>query len=193
MPIRLVRLVQIAAAVIALLAALAASGCNRSSDHSQATADSAAHNRADVVFAVSMIPHHQQGLDLSTLAPDGSTNPQLIKLASGIAAAQGPQIQTLKGFIMQWSEEANTHTGGHADMTMHGMVDEATMTKLASLKGAEFDTLWLQSMISHHRGAVEMAKTEIDNGVNTGAVTMAHNIVTTQQAEIDQMTKMLGG
>ncbi len=44
-----------------------------------------------------------------------------------------------------------------------------------------------------HRGAVEMAQAKIDNGVNTGAVTMAHHIVTTQQAEIDQMTKMLGG
>jgi uncharacterized protein (DUF305 family) len=47
--------------------------------------------------------------------------------------------------------------------------------------------------IGHHRGAVEMAQAEFDNGVNTGAVTMAHNIVTTQQAEIDQMTTMLGG
>jgi uncharacterized protein (DUF305 family) len=193
MLIRLVRLVQIAAAVAVLLAAVAAAGCSRSSDHSQPGANSAAHNRADVVFAVNMIPHHQEGLDLSALVPDHSTNPQLIKLASGIAAAQGPQIQKLKGFIVQWSEEADSHTGGHADMMMHGMVDQVTMTKLASLKGGEFDTLWLQSMIGHHRGAVEMARAEIDNGSNAGAVTMAHNIVTTQQAEIDQMTKMLGG
>ena len=47
---------------------------------------------------------------------------------------------------------------------MQGMVDDATMIKLRSLKGAEFDTLWLQSMISHHQGAIEMADTEIADG-----------------------------
>ena len=76
---------------------------------------------------------------------------------------------------------------------MQGMVDDATMTKLRSLKGAEFDTLWLQSMISHHQGAIEMADTEIAKGQSPDMVSMAKNIVTAQQAEIDQMKQMLGG
>jgi hypothetical protein len=45
----------------------------------------------------------------------------------------------------------------------------------------------------HALGCVEMAQAEIDNGVNIGAVTMAHNIMATQQVEIDQMSKILGG
>ena len=73
------------------------------------------------------------------------------------------------------------------------MVDGATMTKLASLNGAEFDTLWLESMIGHHQGAIEMAKAEIANGENVDAIGMAKTIVDTQQAEIDQMKQMLGG
>ena len=76
---------------------------------------------------------------------------------------------------------------------MHGMVDDATMAKLQSLKGAEFDTLWLQSMIGHHQGAVTMANTEIAKGQSVDMITMAKNIVTAQQAEIDQMKQMLGG
>ena len=52
---------------------------------------------------------------------------------------------------------------------MAGMVDEATMAKLETLKGAEFDTLWLQSMIGHHQGAIEMAKAELANGQNVDA------------------------
>ena len=78
-------------------------------------------------------------------------------------------------------------------MAMQGMVDDATMARLESLKGQEFDTLWLQSMISHHQGAIEMAKAEIANGKSPDMITMAKNIVTAQQAEIDQMKKMLGG
>ncbi len=76
---------------------------------------------------------------------------------------------------------------------MAGMVDEATMTKLKSLNGAEFDKLWLESMISHHQGAIEMAKAEIANGDNVDAKSLAKNIVTTQEAEIGQMKQMLGG
>ena len=76
---------------------------------------------------------------------------------------------------------------------MQGMVDEATMARLQSLKGAEFDNLWLESMIGHHQGAIEMAKAEIANGENVDAKSMAQNIVNTQQAEIGQMKQMLGG
>jgi uncharacterized protein (DUF305 family) len=61
------------------------------------------------------------------------------------------------------------------DVPAHGTVDE------------------LQSLIGHRRGAVEMAEAKIDNGVNTSAVTIAHDIVATRQAAIDQMTKMMGG
>ena len=57
------------------------------------------------------------------------------------------------------------------------MVDAATMTKLESLTGAEFDKLWLESMISHHQGAIEMAKAEIANGDNVDAKSLANNIV----------------
>jgi uncharacterized protein (DUF305 family) len=73
------------------------------------------------------------------------------------------------------------------------MVDEATMTKLESLNGTEFDTLWLESMISHHQGAIEMAKAEIANGENVDARRLAQTIIDTQQAEIGQMKQMLGG
>ena len=76
---------------------------------------------------------------------------------------------------------------------MPGMVDDAALSRLRSLSGKEFDTLWLESMISHHQGAVEMAKAELANGQDAGAKEMAQHIVDTQQAEIDQMKQMLGG
>ena len=48
-------------------------------------------------------------------------------------------------------------------------------------------------MIAHHQGAIEMAKSEIANGENVDAKSLANNIITTQQAEIGQMKQMLGG
>ncbi|MGV0799681.1 DUF305 domain-containing protein, partial [Mycolicibacterium elephantis] len=115
--------------------------------------------------------------------------------AEQISAAQQPEINALRVFLVQWNENPDTASGeGHAHHgDMQGMVDEATMAKLRELNGEEFDTLWLESMISHHEGAVEMAKAEIANGENVDAKRMAQTMIDTQQAEIDQMQQMLRG
>jgi uncharacterized protein (DUF305 family) len=196
--------VRVAAVLAAVAAALFLSSCSSPASNGQAdrpqtdqpviTGQPAGYNADDVAFATNMIPHHQQAVELSAMVPDRSTNAELIALAQQISAAQQPEIEVMKVFLVQWNENPDTNSGhsGHGS-TMQGMVDEATMTKLTSLNGAEFDRLWLESMISHHQGAIEMAKAEIANGDNVDAKTLATNIVTTQEAEIGQMKQMLGG
>lgn len=196
---------RIVAGLAALVTAVALSACSSKSTSNDAktsqedkpliSAAPAGHNVDDIAFATNMIPHHQQAVDMAALVPTRSTNAQVIKLASDISAEQGPEIQTLKVFLVQWKEDPDSDTGhsGHDNMPMTGMVDDATMAKLQSLQGAEFDTLWLQSMIGHHQGAIEMAKAEVANGANSDAIDLAKSIVTTQQAEIDQMKQMQGG
>jgi uncharacterized protein (DUF305 family) len=132
---------------------------------------------------------------MSALVPERSTNPEVIALAEQISAAQQPEINALRVFLVQWNENPEDGTaGGHEGHTnMQGMVDDATMAKLQSLKGSEFDTLWLESMIGHHQGAIEMAKAEVANGENVDAKAMAQTIVNTQQAEIGQMNQMMEG
>jgi uncharacterized protein (DUF305 family) len=195
---------RLAVVLAAIAAALFLSSCNSPAsdghtDHEHTdepviTGEPAGFNADDVAFATNMIPHHQQAVELSALVPDRSTNSELIELAKQISAAQGPEIEIMKVLLVQWKENADTGAehGGHGG-TMAGMVDEATMTKLKSLNGAEFDTLWLQSMISHHQGAIEMAKAEIANGENVDAKGLAQTIIDTQQAEVGQMKQMLGG
>jgi uncharacterized protein (DUF305 family) len=126
------------------------------------------------------------------MVPDRSTNPDVIALAAKIAGEQQPEISTMTALLLQWGVKPESHASGHAGMAMGGMIDDATMVKLDNLKGADFDTLWLQSMISHHQGAIEMAKTEIADGKSADLITLAKNIVAAQQAEIDQMKQMLG-
>jgi uncharacterized protein (DUF305 family) len=162
------------------------------------TGQPAGYNPDDVAFATNMIPHHQQAVELSALVPDRSTSTELIVLANQISAAQQPEINVMKVFLVQWTEGTGnpaSSDSGHAGhgSTMQGMVDAATIAKLESLNGAEFDKLWLESMISHHQGAIEMAKAELANGDNVDAKSLAANIVTTQEAEIGQMKQMLGG
>lgn len=185
----------------ALAAALFLTSCSAPAtegghDHG-ATGDSSAadFNAADVTFARDMIPHHEQAVELSAMVPDRSTNPELQTLAKAISAAQEPEITQMEGFLTAWGEgsDGDTHADHGTDhSTMAGMVDEETMTKLRGLSGEAFDTLWLESMIAHHEGAVEMAQTELTDGSNAEAKALAQTIIDTQNAEIAQMRTMLG-
>jgi uncharacterized protein (DUF305 family) len=194
------RIARIAAVLAAFVAALFLSACSSSdteghTDEPVITGEPAGFNADDIAFATNMIPHHEQAVEMSVLVPDRSANPEVIALAQKISAAQQPEINALRVLLVQWKEnpEAGTAGGHQGHGPMQGMVDDATMAKLQSLNGPEFDTLWLQSMISHHQGAIEMAKAEIANGANVDAKRMAQTIVDTQQAEIDQMKQMLEG
>jgi uncharacterized protein (DUF305 family) len=192
---------RVAAVLAAFATTVALSACGsppteeRATDTMTTSFQPAGYNADDVAFATNMISHHQQAIDMAALVPDRSTDPAVIQLAADIAAAQRPEIETMKVFLVQWKENPDTDTGhgGHDNSAMQGMVDEATMAKLQSLSGAEFDTLWLQSMIAHHQGAIEMAKAEIANGENVDAKGLANSIVATQEAEIGQMKQMLEG
>ena len=187
----------VAAVTTALLVSSCTSPSSTSSDghtdhtHGSESSAAAPNNAADVTFVSGMIPHHEQAVEMSALVPQRSTNPEVIKLAADISAAQEPEIQTMKGFLAQWNAGEGTGHEGHDMGAMTGMVDDGSMAKLETLKGADFDKLWLTSMIGHHEGAVTMAKTEIADGANADAKALADHIVTAQEAEIAQMKKMV--
>jgi uncharacterized protein (DUF305 family) len=163
------------------------------------TGEPAGYNSADVTFATTMVPHHQQAIEMSTMAVERSIDPELIALANQIIATQQPEVNILNVFLVQWNENPENRTGGGdvaedtPEPSVPGMVDDATIAKLESLRGPEFDRLWLQSMISHHQGAVAMAKSEIADGKNVDAIAVAETIVAGQDAQIGQMTRMLEG
>jgi len=185
---------RITALVAALIATAVLAACGQSSPPAP-DAPSTEHNAADVTFAQKMIPHHQQALEMAAMVPSRTTNGKLVVTAKHIALDQQAQIETLQGLLQQWGEPAAADHMGHDGMGMDGMdgmVDAATMDRLPTLKDAEFDNLWLESMISHHQGAVAMAEPEVVQGKSPTAVKMAKIIVEWQQFEIGQMHAMLG-
>lgn len=197
---------RLATILVALATALLLTSCtstesdghseHETSDAPAISGEPAGYNAEDVAFATNMIPHHEQAVELSAMVPERSTNPELKTLAEQIAAAQEPEIRAMRVLLVQWNENPDASTGrgeheGHGDM--QGMVDEPTMAKLRTLSGPEFDKLWLESMISHHQGAIEMARAEVANGENVDAKRMAQTMIDTQQAEIDHMNQMLRG
>jgi uncharacterized protein (DUF305 family) len=180
-----------------LFAACGSSSTDEHAAHSSTTVaaptEVAVHNADDVAFAQGMIPHHQQAVEMAQLAQANTTNPDVVALANQIASAQLPEIQMFKAWLVQWNEPETAAHGSHGAMGMAGMVDQATMDKLRSAQGPEFDKLWLQSMIAHHQGAITMSQQEMAHGQNQDVVAVAKSIISTQQAEIDKMKQLLGG
>ncbi|MBT2548983.1 DUF305 domain-containing protein [Arthrobacter sp. ISL-65] len=152
------------------------------------TAAAMNHNAADVTFSQMMIPHHTQAVEMSDMMLKKSGVPTAVTaLATKIKAAQGPEIQTMTGWLKAWNEPT-TMPSGHS---MDGTMSEADMKALSAAQGTEAARLFLKQMIAHHEGAVMMAKTENTAGKNADAVQLSKDIVTAQEAEIQEMQKLL--
>ena len=158
-------------------------------------AASGQHNEADVSFATGMIPHHEQAVTMAEMAQKQATNPKVKSLAADIQAAQGPEIKTMTGWLTAWGQPAPT-SGGH-DMSqmggagMGGMMTDEQMQQLSASSGASFDRMWLQMMVAHHKGAVEMSGTELRDGMSADAKKLAQQIIDAQQKEITVMQQLL--
>lgn len=179
-----------AVAASTVLAALVA-GCGSESGSSEA----ADFNDADVSFAQQMIPHHAQAVDMANLAEGRSANPEVLQLADDISRAQGPEIETMTVWLEEWDADVpstDMSEMDHSSMgSMDGMMSEDDMSALEGAEGPEFDRLFLDMMIEHHEGAIEMAQSEQDDGQNSDAVELAGDIEETQGVEIATMQELL--
>ena len=100
----------------AVAALVITAGCNSNNSSNQQTTGQStptasaattpspeAHNQADAMFAMHMIPHHQQAIEMSdmVLGKQG-IDPRVTDLAKQIKAAQGPEIEQMQGWLKQW-------------------------------------------------------------------------------------------
>jgi uncharacterized protein (DUF305 family) len=178
-------------------------GSNASDEQTAASGD--VFNNADVTFATDMIPHHAQAIEMVTLTDTRTLDPAAKQLADSIREAQAPEIETMVDWLTAWGEEIPATSIDHAnaghDMSdmpsmesseMPGMMSADDMEALANASDAEFQDLWLEMMVEHHEGAIDMARTEQADGTFPDAVSMAESIESSQRAEIEQIESLLG-
>ena len=202
--------------LVALLAAmLLLAGCGNDDDSASRQTHTAANgdefNDADVEFATDMIQHHAQALAMVDLTMGRDLDPEVQALAEDIRAAQAPEIESMSDWLQEWGEEVPETVRDHAnaghdmddmdemeghdmgdDSAMPGMMSAEDMAALADAGDGEFQDLWLEMMIEHHEGAVQMAEAEQADGQHEPAVELAGEIVESQTAEIEAMQGLLG-
>lgn len=173
---------------------------------------------AEAGFARDMQVHHQQGTELALLVRDRATDPDIRLLAYDIATTQAQQAGQLYGWLRVWglpqaaSEPSMTWmtrapTAGesghdsHADadtdalhepgMPMPGLATPAQIDELSAATGVEAERIFLELMIAHHRGAVEMAEAALARSTNDVVVPFATSVAESQAAEIALMETLL--
>jgi uncharacterized protein (DUF305 family) len=147
-------------------------------------------NDMDVMFVQLMLPHSDQAVSMTDLLLDKrGVNSEAAALARQIRDAQQAEIDTMNGWFEAMGRpkvEEGPHHGG-----LEGMLDENEMQQLDLANARDGQRLFLEGMIKHHTGAIELAKREIADGQHPGAVELANNIARTQQHEIEVMTDLL--
>lgn len=161
-----------------------------SMDHPSSHSTMAGENLSadDAMFLQMMIPHHGQAVIISEYALTNSKNEQILSIANKIKADQANEVAQMSKWL---ADDGLGTDAGHSTSAMAGMLSSDQLATLKKSKGASFDKLFLNSMIAHHQGALQMVSM-IENSKVGALKDFAVSIITAQQAEIDQMQEILG-
>ena len=176
------------------------------------TGPRAGHTAADARFLQHMIPHHAQALVMTALVPSRTETPGVRLVAERIAASQRSEIATMQQWLRARGEtvpdvatapvgdaaaahagHAMPAAGADAHAGMPGMLTAAELQRLADARGAEFDRLFLASMIRHHEGALAMVAELLATpgaAQSSEVFQIASDVDADQRAEIARMRAM---
>lgn len=182
--------------VVGALALVLVAGCGDDEGGSEPSAartagDGTTYNDADVEFASEMIPHHAEALAMVDLTVGRELSPEVQALAAAIREAQAPEVEQMTDWLTAWGEPVPETALDHSNAHGHDGDADAAMEELEAAPDQEFERLFLEMMIEHHEGAVEMAASEQADGEYTAAVDLAGVIETSQTAEIETMRALL--
>lgn len=170
------------AALLTLAVAPLAAGCGDSETSSSSPAK-AAGNATDRAFVAEMVPHHRSAVEMASVATKDATSSFVKNLAADITRSQNAEIAQMQRVDGQLAEAGIRKGDLGMDEHLMGMDMSADM-----LKGATpFDAKFIEMMVPHHQGAIEMARVELAEGSNPELKNLAQNIITAQQREVKQM------
>ncbi len=169
----------------------------------------------DVGFAQDMIEHHDQAVEMSAIAIANASDPLVRDFAYDLLTTQQNQIGQMTGWLALWNQpvvstadhmawmsdehggmdhgtgttETEAATSGSAQMP--GMATSAEMSALRQARGEAADVMFLQLMLRHHQGGLQMMEYAAQNAEVPAVRTLAQTMVNTQESESVRMTQML--
>jgi uncharacterized protein (DUF305 family) len=152
----------------------------------------------DLLFLRHMILHHEQAVAMAALVPERSDRDEFVRFTGYVGRAQAAEILHMQSLLDLAADRGLTSPGHglHGDPPMSGMLSTAQMKALAEARGAAFERLWLEGMIHHHQGAIDMAhaqqRRQLASGRRPyGIDVLVEEILVEQRAEITRMRAWL--
>ena len=150
----------------------------------------------DIQFLRGMIPHHSQAKEMSALAEDRTNNTTVLAVAARITLSQDDEISMMQGWLVDQGLDPPAEDVHHQPgfERMKGMLSDEQMEELAASTGPQFDRLYLESMIDHHQGALDMVEMLLDQ---RGSVQdpllyeFTSDVTSDQTSEIERMDTLL--
>ena len=178
-------------AVGAIVVILAACGGSSGDSGTSATPTGAAFDRA---FIDAMVPHHESAIEMARTAKEaGLSQPDLLKVADDILATQQDEIDQMKEWRGEWFGSSAIDPNGAVALGLSGSEMGMQHDADALLGSGDVDTDFAQMMITHHQGAILMAKLAADRAEHDELKDLAKAIVAAQEREIDVMRPHAGG
>ncbi|MGE0396493.1 MAG: DUF305 domain-containing protein [Kofleriaceae bacterium] len=171
--------------ILFLSTALFAVGCDESSDSDPSNVEPPPIPASDVEFIDSLVPHHQEALEMSNMILERGSDPAVLEMAREMRDAQQREIAEMMSIRSQLAP-------GYELRVMtdpHGEEDHA---ELAAASGSQADVVFLENMIPHHAGAVSLAHRAKRNLTVPALLEMADMTVVMQTREMNEMLDMLG-
>jgi len=178
-----------ALAAIAML--LTACGGSEGDSDTSGTPTGTAFDRS---FIDAMVPHHESAIEMARAAKEaGLSQPDLVKVANDILATQQVEIDQMKDWRNEWFGSSAIAPNAVAALGLSeanmGMQHGADALK----DSTDVNTDFAQMMITHHQGAIQMAKLAGDRAVHDELKELAEAIISAQEREIDVMRPHAGG
>ena len=154
--------------------------------------------QADVDFLEGMIVHHKQAILMSELAAERTNNQTILDLADRIDISQEDEIDFMENWLKPRGENKNLskqeYMQDHKQMKMGGMASNEELKELRESKSTSFDQIFLELMINHHDGALEMVKTLKQfpgNAYDSSLDEFISELINDQGVEIERMNGIL--
>ncbi len=154
------------------------------------------YTEADIRFLQGMISHHAQAMEMSALAESRASREEINLLADRINLSQEDEIAMMRGWLEDRNVSvptADAHHGENFEL-MPGMLSAEEFAELEQASGPLFDRLYLQFMIEHHNGALEMVENLLDrygSAQDPLLYAFTSDVTADQSAEIERMDTLL--
>jgi uncharacterized protein (DUF305 family) len=152
---------------------------------------------ADRAFVREMVPHHEMAVEMAEMARMKADHRRIKTLAKSIIEDQNAEIRQLTAIRKRLNvkplpsghdeHEAMMRDAETLGLTMDEMGMDMDMDELEGAK--PFDKPFIDMMITHHQGAIRMARAELDKGGNAQLRAIARAIISAQKREITDLNR----